>query len=95
MRLASSRPRELYPPFDPQAYREGHLTPVFFGSALHNLGAREPLRRRVRSLSRALLVDASRPFGGPGQVLVYLARYLHRVAIATAASSGGRNALVA
>src|SRR6202040_3013316 len=24
----------LCPPFDPQAYREGHLTPVYFGSAL-------------------------------------------------------------
>jgi hypothetical protein len=24
----------LCPPFDPKAYREGHLTPVYFGSAL-------------------------------------------------------------
>jgi peptide chain release factor 3 len=28
----------LCPPFDPQAYREGHLNPVFFGSALNNFG---------------------------------------------------------
>src|SRR5271167_247797 len=34
----------LCPPFDPQAYREGHLTPVFFGSALNNFGVRELLR---------------------------------------------------
>ncbi len=27
--------------FDPAAYREGHLTPVFFGSALKNFGVRE------------------------------------------------------
>jgi peptide chain release factor 3 len=31
----------LCPPFDPQAYREGHLTPVYFGSALNNFGVRE------------------------------------------------------
>src|SRR6266851_3164990 len=34
----------LCPPFDAQAYREGHLTPVFFGSALNNFGVRELLR---------------------------------------------------
>src|SRR6201988_2487954 len=33
----------LCPPFDPQAYREGHLTPVYFGSALNNFGGRELL----------------------------------------------------
>jgi peptide chain release factor 3 len=31
-------------PFDVQAYREGHLTPVYFGSALNNFGVRELLR---------------------------------------------------
>jgi len=30
-------------PFDREAYLEGHLTPVFFGSALHNFGVRELL----------------------------------------------------
>ena len=35
--------RGLCPPFDPQAFREGHLTPVFFGSALNNFGVRELL----------------------------------------------------
>src|SRR5258708_4467563 len=33
----------LCPPFDPQAYREGHLTPVYFGSPLNNFGVRELL----------------------------------------------------
>ncbi|HXV25706.1 MAG TPA: peptide chain release factor 3 [Alphaproteobacteria bacterium] len=33
--------RGACPPFDLKAYREGHLTPVFFGSALKNFGVRE------------------------------------------------------
>ncbi len=36
--------RGLCPPFSLAAYREGHLTPVFFGSALNNFGVRELLR---------------------------------------------------
>src|SRR5271156_6027575 len=36
--------RGLCPPFDLAAFREGHLTPVFFGSALHDFGVRELLR---------------------------------------------------
>jgi peptide chain release factor 3 len=35
--------RELCPAFDLESYREGHLTPVFFGSALNNFGVRELL----------------------------------------------------
>lgn len=35
--------RAMCKPFDRQAYLEGHLTPVFFGSALHNFGVRELL----------------------------------------------------
>jgi peptide chain release factor 3 len=35
--------RGLSPPFSLQAYREGHMTPVFFGSALNNFGVRELL----------------------------------------------------
>ena len=30
--------RAAYRPFDPQAFGEGHMTPVFFGSALKNFG---------------------------------------------------------
>ena len=36
--------RGLCPAFDPEAFRDGHLTPVFFGSALNNFGVRELLR---------------------------------------------------
>jgi peptide chain release factor 3 len=36
--------RGLCPAFSRDAYREGHLTPVFFGSALNNFGVRELLR---------------------------------------------------
>ncbi len=35
--------RGLMPEFDFQAYREGHMTPVYFGSALNNFGVREVL----------------------------------------------------
>ena len=35
--------RGLCPPFDIEAYRQGRLTPVFFGSALNNFGVRELL----------------------------------------------------
>ncbi|TWO34773.1 peptide chain release factor 3 [Seonamhaeicola sediminis] len=33
----------IYPEFDKEAYRNGHLQPVFFGSALNNFGVRELL----------------------------------------------------
>jgi peptide chain release factor 3 len=33
----------VYPEFNPQDYREGKVTPVFFGSALNNFGVRELL----------------------------------------------------
>ena len=36
--------RALCPAFDRRAFLEGHLTPVFFGSALHNFGVRELLQ---------------------------------------------------
>src|SRR5438067_10473354 len=36
--------RGLCPEFDLTSYRQGHLTPVFFGSALNNFGVRELLR---------------------------------------------------
>jgi peptide chain release factor 3 len=35
--------RAACPPFDRDAYRAGHLTPVYFGSALKNFGVRELL----------------------------------------------------
>ncbi len=36
--------RGLTPAFDLASYRQGHLTPVFFGSALNNFGVRELLK---------------------------------------------------
>jgi len=36
--------RGLCPDFDVELYREGHLTPVFFGSAVNNFGVRELLQ---------------------------------------------------
>ncbi|MBF0190799.1 MAG: peptide chain release factor 3 [Magnetococcales bacterium] len=36
--------RGLCTPFDLDSYREGHLTPVFFGSAIHDFGMLELLR---------------------------------------------------
>ena len=39
--------RALCPAFDLESYREGHLTPVFFGSALNNFGVRELLQGLV------------------------------------------------
>jgi peptide chain release factor 3 len=35
--------RGLCPPFDAEAYRSGHMTPVYFGSAINNFGVRELL----------------------------------------------------
>ena len=35
--------RGLCPPFDVDAYRAGHMTPVYFGSAVNNFGVRELL----------------------------------------------------
>ncbi|MDD3288918.1 MAG: peptide chain release factor 3 [Alphaproteobacteria bacterium] len=35
--------RGLCKPFDLDAYREGHMTPVYFGSAINNFGVRELL----------------------------------------------------
>jgi peptide chain release factor 3 len=40
--------RGLCPPLDIDAYREGHLSPVFFGSAINNFGVRELLDGLVR-----------------------------------------------
>jgi peptide chain release factor 3 len=35
--------RGLCPPFDAESYRAGHMTPVYFGSAVNNFGVRELL----------------------------------------------------
>ena len=62
------------------AYTEGKLS--FFGA---NASLADPavFARRQAALRRTdWVVYAKRPFGGPEQVLAYLGRYTHRVAIA-------------
>jgi peptide chain release factor 3 len=57
----------LCPPFDPRAFREGHLTPVYFGSALNNFGVRE-LLRGVAELAPAPRAQPARSAAGPRPV---------------------------
>ncbi|MGQ0742308.1 MAG: peptide chain release factor 3 [Alphaproteobacteria bacterium] len=40
--------RHALPAFDLKTYREGHMTPVFFGAALKNFGVRELLKALAR-----------------------------------------------
>lgn len=40
--------RGLCPEFNPQSFLEGHMTPVFFGSAVNNFGVRELLEGLAR-----------------------------------------------
>ena len=56
----------VYPEFDHQAYLDGHLAPVFFGSALNNFGVQElldcfveiaPCPRPVQALERTVQPD--------------------------------------
>ncbi|HEV8680204.1 MAG TPA: peptide chain release factor 3 [Stellaceae bacterium] len=44
LREQAEMARGLCPPFRLASFHEGHLTPVFFGSALNNFGVRELLR---------------------------------------------------
>jgi len=54
-----------------------------FFAALAGLAEPAAFARRLRQLRRVeWVVYAKPPFGGPGQVLAYLGRYTHRVAIA-------------
>jgi hypothetical protein len=62
------------------AFNAGKLR--FFNS-LANLAAPQAFARRLAELRRLdWVVYAKPPFGGPAQVLAYLGRYTHRVAIA-------------
>ncbi len=70
------------PPFPRRAQcgvRDGDL--AFFGD-LASLAEPAVFAQRLRELRRVeWLVYAKPPFGGPEQVLAYLGRYTHRVAI--------------
>jgi hypothetical protein len=62
-----------------QAYARGELR--FFGK-LRDVARAAAFQAFLRPLSeKDWIVFAKRPFGGPAQVLKYLARYTHRVAI--------------
>jgi hypothetical protein len=62
------------------AFEDGDLG--FFGKCA-DLAEPITFTRRLRELRRVdWVVYAKRPFGGPAQVLTYLSRYTHRVAIA-------------
>ena len=59
--------RGLCPAFDLETYREGHLTPVFFGSALNNFGVRELLDGAGRAGAVAAARSGRRARGRPGR----------------------------
>ena len=56
--------QEASKPFDPQSFLEGHMTPVFFGSALRHFGvdraAGGPRRLRPAAQGRGRRVEAAR-----------------------------------
>jgi hypothetical protein len=75
------------------AFTAGELG--FFGE-LAALAQPAAFTRRLRQLRRVeWVVYAKRPFGGPAQVLAYLGRYTHRVAIASSRLVSLTNAEVA
>ncbi|MDX1975266.1 MAG: peptide chain release factor 3 [Rickettsiales bacterium] len=52
--------KEIYPRFNAEHYREGHLTPIFFGSAVNNFGVRE-LLEALCSMAPAPRIQAAEP----------------------------------
>ena len=75
------------------AFEAGRLN--FFGT-LAELGAPAAFADRLRKLRRVdWVVYAKRPFGGPEQVLAYLGRYTHRVAISNSRLVSMENGKVA
>lgn len=81
MRVRSRLFRRLFLQELRAAFAAGRLR--FFGD-LARLADPAPFGERLDQLRRARLwvVYAKQPFGGPEQVLAYLSRYTHRVAIA-------------
>ncbi|MEO1037909.1 MAG: peptide chain release factor 3 [Pseudomonadota bacterium] len=58
--------RELCPVFNRQSYLEGHMTPVYFGSALRQFGVRE----LVQALADVTPTPKAQPaIAGPGDVI--------------------------
>ena len=67
----------------------------FFGDTAILAGADAFARLLAEARSREWVVYAKPPFGGPKQVLTYLGRYTHRVAIANSRLIGMDNDRVA
>jgi hypothetical protein len=82
VQVLSSRFRNLFLTYLRDAFRKGRLK--FYGemAGLARPAAFEALCGRVGRIK--WVVYAKAPFGGPAQVLKYLARYTHRVAISNA-----------
>jgi hypothetical protein len=79
VKVLSARFRHLFRDALLEAFQQGQLS--FFGD-LTRLSHPEAFRRWLHQAShRRWVVYAKRPFGGPAQVIEYLGRYTHRVAI--------------
>src|SRR6266705_2186633 len=79
VRVLSSLFRRLFLEYLQNAFDSGTLR---FFSALENLRVRREFARYLESVRRVKwVVYAKRPFAGPEQVLDYVGRYTHRVAI--------------
>lgn len=79
VKVLSSRFRRLFLTYMEEAFRKGRLK--FYGdmAGLAQPSAFEALYQQTRRIQWVVFVKP--PFGGPEQVLKYLARYTHRVAI--------------
>lgn len=79
VKVLSARFRHLFSDALLEAFQQGQL--AFFGD-LAPLSDPPIFRRWLRAAAhRRWVVYAKRPFGGPAQVIDYLGRYTHRVAI--------------
>jgi hypothetical protein len=93
VRVLSRLFRQLFLENLQAAFEAGRLS--FFGT-LAELGAPAVFADRLRKLRRVdWVVYAKRPFGGPEQVLAYLGRYTHRVAISNSRLVSMENGKVA
>jgi hypothetical protein len=79
VRVLSALFRGLFLHYLKQAYEQGELQ---FSGQLQHLAAPARFNRLLKEArKKKWVVYAKRPFGGPQQVLDYLGRYTHRVAI--------------
>lgn len=79
VQVLSSRFRNLFLAYLEEAFQEGRLQ--FYGEMVNLAGAAAFAALCHKAKKIKWVVYAKAPFGGPEQVLKYLARYTHRVAI--------------